>query len=98
MKKETSQVELYIDFGNRDENKSVFDQLLKQREQIEANSPITLVWQRLDERRASRIKSVLQGGYRSPKEEWPRIQEEMVKKMTELQSTLQPLLQNVVNG
>ena len=98
VKRDTSQVELYIDRGDRDDNKSIFDQLLTHQKEIEAKSPTTLVWQRLDDRRASRIKSVIQGGYRSPREEWPKIQQELVDKMSVLQKTLQPFLQMVLGS
>lgn len=48
-------VELYIDSGNRGDNKSLFDQLYMRRESIEADMGIALQWERLDERRASRV-------------------------------------------
>lgn len=98
VKKDATQVELYIDRGNQDENKAIFDQLAAHQGEIDAISPIELVWQRLDDRRACRIKSVIQGGFRSPRGNWPKIQTEMVEKVSQLQSILQPFLQKVVGG
>lgn len=54
-------VELYIDRGDRDENKAVFDELHLQRATIEASFGATLTWERLDNKRASRIKSEMLG-------------------------------------
>jgi CBS domain-containing protein len=48
-------VELYIDQGNGEANKRIFDDLLKRREEIESEIGEELSWERLDQRRASRI-------------------------------------------
>lgn len=48
-------VELYIDVGDQSQNKAAFDALYEDREAIEARIGQTVVWERLDDRRASRI-------------------------------------------
>ena len=48
-------IELYIDTGDQTENKAAFDALQKDQETIEAQIGQPLVWQRLDDKRASRI-------------------------------------------
>ena len=48
-------VELYIDTGNDIENKRLFDALQKEKSTIEQEIGSSLVWQRLDKNRASRI-------------------------------------------
>ncbi|WP_441292692.1 DUF4268 domain-containing protein [Sorangium sp. KYC3313] len=48
-------VELYIDSGDRAKNKSVFDALRGHKEEIEAALGEPLSWERMDEKRASRI-------------------------------------------
>ena len=92
VKQLTSKAELYIDRGNHDENKMIFDQLMKQRSEIETAFPFPLEWQRLDERRACRIKSVVEGGYRSPEADWPNIQSALVDRMAALENALRPFL------
>lgn len=82
-------VELYIDRGDTAGNKMVFDTLLAKQVEIETTFGEPLSWERLDEKRACRIKHVLTtGGYRSPEAEWPQIQHEMVDWMIRLESAL----------
>ncbi|GAB9214394.1 hypothetical protein BDS110ZK18_42910 [Bradyrhizobium diazoefficiens] len=54
-------VELYIDRGDKEENKEIFNELQSQRSSIEAIFKGPLTWERLDDRRASRIKTELAG-------------------------------------
>lgn len=48
-------VELYIDMGDQVKNKAAFDALHKDREAIESGIDKPVVWERLDDRQASRI-------------------------------------------
>jgi hypothetical protein len=48
--------EIYIDRGGFDINKAIFDFLYNEKEKIEANFGTELTWERLDDKRASRIK------------------------------------------
>jgi hypothetical protein len=83
--------ELYIDRGDAAENKRIFDQLHARKDEVEAAFNGTLSWERLDAKRACRIKHVIEwGGYRSPEPEWPVIQSEMVDTMTKLEAALKP--------
>lgn len=83
--------ELYIDRGEAAENKQIFDHLYAKKDEIEKSFRGTLHWERLDTKRACRIKHVVErGGYRSPETEWPAIQSEMVETMTRLEAALKP--------
>ena len=85
--------ELYIDRGEVIENKRIFDELQGKKEEIEKRFGGPLSWERLDTKRACRIKHVVErGGYRSPEVEWPAIQAEMVETMTRLENALKPAL------
>ena len=87
--KEYGIVELYIDRGDAAENKRIFDLLHSHKETIEQAFGGPLSWERLDTKRACRIKQVIElGGYRSPESQWPEIQTEMVNVMTNLESAL----------
>ena len=87
------QAELYIDRGEREENKSIFDQLIAHRAQIETEFPFPIEWERLDHRRACRIKSVIaDGGYRSSDANWPALQQALVDRSAALEKALRPFL------
>ena len=81
--------ELYIDRADAVENKRIFDQLHARKEEIEQAFGGTLSWERLDTKRACRIKHLIErGGYRSTELQWPAIQAEMVETMTKLEAAL----------
>lgn len=92
--------ELYIDRGKDldEENKLIFDQLYAARDEIEKNAPAVISWERLDGRRASRIKIAIQGGYRSAEEEWEKIQDRQVAAMNWLDQALKPQLKKLKIG
>lgn len=89
---ENSVVELYIDRHDEVENKRIFDNLFAQREAIEKSFGDKLSWERLDGKRACRIKFTMQGGYRSAESQWPTIHSDMVTAMTKLENALKPVL------
>jgi hypothetical protein len=92
--------ELYIDRGNdsQSENKAIFEQLFQQRPEIEARFGGPLDWERLDAKRASRIRVKLPGGYRAPEDEWEAIQTPLVDAMNRLEAALRPALQKLKLG
>jgi len=91
-------VELYIDRGKEaeDENKQIFDQLSVHRDAIDKAFGTPLSWERLETRRACRIHYTRQGGgYRSPDDAWPKIQDETIRDMDLLEKVLQPYLKQL---
>lgn len=90
---ESGEVQLYIDRGEESENKRIFDHLHAQREAVEKSFGNPLSWERLDGKRACRIKYIVQlGGYHSPESQWPQVQNEMVTAMSTLEVALKPPL------
>ena len=84
--------ELYIDRGkdSEEENKSIFDRLAESKQAIEASFGEPLEWQRLEGKRACRIKKDIDlGGYRD-EEKWPEIHYAMVDAMIRLEKALKP--------
>lgn len=88
--------ELYIDRGEVVENKRIFDEILSHKQEVEERFGSALSWERLEGKRACRIKYVIEtGGYRNPESEWPKIQSEMVAAMTRLESALKPVIDSL---
>jgi hypothetical protein len=88
--------ELYIDRGDATENKRLFDALLANKDAIERAFGGSLHWERLEAKRACRIKNLVdQGGYRSPESEWPAIQAAMVDSMARLETALLPFIDSL---
>lgn len=54
-------MDLYIDTGDQLSTKDIFDRLFQSREEIERAFGDSLDWERLDDRRASRIASYRAG-------------------------------------
>lgn len=97
---DSSTAELYIDRGkdSEEENKKIFDQLYEQRDEIERAAQHPISWERLDGRRASRIKISVPGGYRSPESEWEEIHTRLVRAMTNLAHALQSHIKKLKLG
>ena len=84
IEKETG-VELYIDTSDKEENKKIFDKLREQQQAIEHAFGGSLSWERLDDKQASRLRYVIEGGgLTDAKDRWPEIQDKMIDAMDRL--------------
>ncbi|MDG2531019.1 DUF4268 domain-containing protein [Caulobacter endophyticus] len=90
--------ELYIDRGQREENKSLFDQLLAHQQAIETTFGGPLRWERLDAKRASRISVRFPGGYRSSPEAQAGAIEQQIGAMNRLHAAISPFLKTLRLG
>lgn len=96
--KHASTVELYIDRGKdaEKENKTIFDQLFAAKDEIERAFGEPLEWQRLEDRRACRIRKKLTiGGWRDEPSKWPAVYDAMVDAMIRLEKALKPHVQKL---
>jgi hypothetical protein len=93
-------IELYIDRGkdSEEENLRIFHQLRNNLEEIEKKFGGSLEWQDLEGRRACRIRTTVEGGYRSPETQWPEIYDRMVTAMIHLVDALSPFIKKIEVG
>ena len=95
--KEFARAELYIDRGDKLENETIFERLQADRTAIEEQVGEPLVWERLDAKRACRIK--LEGpGNVLDQDGWPKMIAFMVSAMTRLESAIKPRLPAAAKG
>mgnify|MGYP000120728751 CR=1 FL=1 len=83
---DSARIELYIDTGNKERNKEIFDRFYAEKEDIEREFGDELEWRRLDEKRSSKItKTVINKGLRD-EESWDEIQDKMIDAMIRLEA------------
>lgn len=83
--KNYARVEIYIDRGDREENKAIFDALHARSSELDEKFGGGLVWERLDTKRASRIKAEMPANIFT--DEWPPLIEFMVDAMKKMEAT-----------
>jgi len=90
-------VEMYIDHdhGTGEKNKAIFDALYSQKAGIEKEFGEPLEWQRLDDKRACRIRKRFTDGGLAKPETWPSLQDSMIDAMVKLEKALRQRLAKV---
>ena len=91
------QVELYIDRGKdlKEENEKIFNQLYQEKEKIEGLFSDQLEWEKLESKRASRIRKRIDiGGYKD-EDRWDEIHEKMIDAMMRLEKACRPSIQKL---
>jgi len=91
-----ARAEVYIDVGDAEENKSIFDALHEDRETIERQFGSQLSWEPLDERRACRIAVYRPGSIEASSEELGEIRKWMATNLLKLKEIFGPRLAEVV--
>ncbi|MGB9879838.1 MAG: DUF4268 domain-containing protein [Anaerolineae bacterium] len=96
--KDAASVELYIDRGSQEENKALFDALYAKKGEIEAAYGGTLNWERLDDKRASRIRAWVSDKGLRDRDSWPEIQAAMIDGMVKLSAALKKPLHELLSA
>jgi len=88
--------EIYLDRGKEFEepniNKIRFDKLFGHKDEIEKEVGIKLNWQRLDDRRASRISVQFEEAGLKDKDKWGELQEKMIETMIRLEKAFRKFI------
>ena len=86
-------MEVYIDTGDAESNKGLFDELFRQRDGIEAAVGGKLEWDRLDRKRACRISLYFHDGIRiSDEDRWPEAREWIISALGKMRDAFTPEL------
>lgn len=88
----TARVELYIDVGDLETNKALFDWLSGQKDMIEKDCGFPLQWERLDEKRAARIAVNCNGSIESSPGELEQIRNWQIEKLLIFKKVFGPLV------
>ena len=85
-------VELYIDTGDKNENKRIFDALFQNKQEIEKSFGSPLSWERLDDKRACRIRYIVKEGGLTDEPKWQTIEDSMIDAMDRFTKAIKPYL------
>ena len=78
------------DTGDETENKRIYDQLFGKKDEVEIRFGALLDWQRMDDKRASRVRYLIEGSGLENKESWPELHEQMIDAMIRLTNAFKP--------
>lgn len=90
IKKNDADVHLYIDLGHVNRNKAFFDNLFNDKNEIERTLNKRLDWQRLDTKRACRIRYIFQNRGILDVDNWDSLQEDMMQLVAEFKNIFGP--------
>ena len=90
-------VELSISKTIKEDNKKMFDYLLLNKDEIENAYGYPLIWERLDNRKSSRISDRLLDVNITNKDDWDKIKEFLCERMVKLEKALKEPLKKASN-
>ncbi|MBC8213275.1 MAG: DUF4268 domain-containing protein [Candidatus Marinimicrobia bacterium] len=91
-------VELYIDRGDFDENKKIFDWLEESKDKIETDLGFSLTWERLDDKRASRVYVPNNGSINDKESRLNELREWQISNLLKFKKVFGPFIQEFRNG
>jgi hypothetical protein len=83
-----ARAELYIDLGDQDKNKYVFDKLLEMKVEIENKLGDPVSWERLDNKRASRLALYIDGSIEDSGSELETLKAWHIERLMKIKSVL----------
>ena len=87
-----ARAEVYMSRSNAEENKFIYDELHKLKDDIETDFEESLEWERLDNKKASRIKSELGNVSLYNKEDWDKMIAFMIDSMARMEKAFKSRL------
>ncbi len=90
-----ARIQLYIDNGNGEWNKNIFDSLLQSKDEIEKAYGEALVWERLEDNRASIVRFYINHYGLQQKDNWSNLQDLMIDTMIKFDQAFRPFIQAI---
>ncbi|MBN1970897.1 MAG: DUF4268 domain-containing protein [Candidatus Delongbacteria bacterium] len=90
-----ARVEIYCSRSSQEENKFIFDELIKNKDEITKESGIEFTWQRMDSKKASRIKVELQGVSLYELTDWDKMISFMIENVDKMEKPFRKQLQKI---
>ncbi len=87
--------EIYIGKAEAEENKAIFDELKKHKEDIEKAFGTELEWERLDTKKSCRIKAEKKDVNIYNKDDWPNMMDFMIESMINLEKVFKEPLKKI---
>lgn len=91
-----ARAEIYIDQGDQEKNKMLFDALKEREDEITANYGSVLEWERLDDKRASRIAIYREGMIESSDSELEEIRKWHIDNLLKIKKVFTPQVQRTL--
>lgn len=95
--KDYAGVELAISGSTQQNNKKMFDYMFKYKEEIESSFGKELIWERLDDKKMSRIVTKLQGVSVYNREDWDKMMDFLTDGMINMEKAFRKYLDNYKN-
>ena len=92
--KSFARTEIYMSRSNTEENKFVFDKLLLQKDEIEKQTG-ALEWERLENKKACRIKQELLNVSLYEKDDWDKMADFLIASMIKMETAFKKSLQSI---
>lgn len=91
-------VDVFINIGTKEQNKKVYDKLYQNKEKIEQAFGEPLIWERLDDKKSSRITHRLTGVDITNREDWEKIKDFLCKAMVNFEKVLKDPLKKAASS
>ncbi len=92
-----ARAEVYIDQGEQDKNKQIFDALFDRKDEITSSFGSNLEWERLDEKRASRIYVFREGYIEQPDTELEIVKNWQIQQLLKIKEVFTSEIQEALN-
>lgn len=91
-----ARAEVYLDFGEQEKNKALFDSLKAKEEQLTQQYGENLEWERMDDKRASRIAIYREGSIEAPDSELEDIRKWHVTNLLKIRDVFAPAIRQAL--